>query len=176
MAVLVDTSVWVAHFRERNLHLQDLLERDDRKLMKTNHQLRVAVTADFITMLTASSGAAVQGEGNFTASDCVFDASSGAVITANGLAPRVLVVRESSGAAVTLAGTAPRLDVRASGGSTFDGQKLQSENCQLEANGGSVARVFASKELMLEATGGSVLRYFGPAAVTKSLSGGSTAK
>lgn len=29
MAVLVDTSVWVAHFRERNLHLQDLLERDD---------------------------------------------------------------------------------------------------------------------------------------------------
>lgn len=29
MAVLVDTSVWVAHFRERNPHLQNLLERDD---------------------------------------------------------------------------------------------------------------------------------------------------
>ena len=175
------TAAFVANIRTKLedgiliISYDDLLERDDRKLLKTDHKLRINVTADFLTSLTANSEASVQATGNFAAPDCVLEATSGATVTATGLAPNVLVVRENSGATVTLAGTAPRLDVRVSTGSTFDGQQLQSERGQLEANGGSTARVYASQELLIEANGGSNVRYYGPATVTKDLNGGSSA-
>lgn len=175
------TAAFVANLRTKLedgilvISYDDLLERDDRKLLKTDHKLRVAVTADFLTSVSVSSGAAVTGSGSFAAPDCVLDVNSGAVLTATDLAAGVLVVRENSGAAVTLSGTAPRLDIRTAGGSTFDGQQLQSTTCQVEASGGSTARVAASKDLLIEASGGSVVRYYGSPTIIKDLSGGSTA-
>lgn len=151
----------------------DLLERDDRKLLKTDHKLRATVTADFLTSLTANSGAAVQATGNFAAPDCLLDITSTATLTATDLAPDVLIVRENSGASVTLTGTAPRLDVRTNSGATFDGQKLQSTMCQVEASGGSTVRVAASKELLIEANSGANVRYYGAPKVTTDLNGGS---
>lgn len=179
----VEVSAATADFREHLItkvedevlliSYDDLLERDDRKLLKADHQLRVAVTADFITKLTATGGATVTGTGNFVAPDCVIDAASGTSVVASGLAPQVLVVREATKATVTLAGTAPRLDVRTNSGATFDGQQLQSANCQVEANDGSAVRVYATENLLLEATSNAKVYYYGPAAVTKNLDGGS---
>ncbi|MGI4832940.1 MAG: GIN domain-containing protein [Janthinobacterium lividum] len=151
----------------------DLLERDDRKLLKTDHQLRATITADFLTSLAATSEATVQASGNFAAPDCVLDVTSGAKLTATGLAPEVLVVRENGGAVVTLAGTAPRLDVRVNGGSTYEGQQLQSVRGQVEANGNSTARIAASQELLIEANSGSKVNYYGSPVVSRDLNGGS---
>lgn len=152
----------------------DILERDDRKVQRSDHKLHVNLTADYISMLTATSGSIVEASGNFAAPDCVLDLSAGAALTATGLSPTVLVVRESSGATATLAGTAPRLDVRLAGGSVYDGQKLQGNRAQIEAGGGSTARILATQELMIEADGGSTVRYYGSPVVTKSSSGGSS--
>lgn len=181
----VEVSAATADFREHLvtkvedevllLSYDDLLERDDRKLMKADHQLRVAVTADFITKLTATGGATIASTSNFVAPDCLIDASSAASVVASGLAPQVLVVRESTKATVTLAGTAPRLDVRTNSGATFDGQQLQSTNCQVEANDGSTIRVYTTQELLLEANSNAKVYYSGPAVVTKNLNGGSAA-
>ncbi|RZK59257.1 MAG: DUF2807 domain-containing protein, partial [Hymenobacter sp.] len=156
------------------LAYDDLLERDDRKLARIDHKLAVAVTADFLTGLTAGSGAVITTEGNFAAPDCVLDFSSGATLTANDLAPNVLVVRETGGATLKLAGRAPRLDIRAGGGATFDGQRLLSARCQVEASGGSSVRVLVSQDLLAEASGGASIRYTGHPLLTKTeTSGGS---
>ena len=156
------------------LAYDDLLERDDRKLARIDHKLAVAVTANFITGLTAGSGAAITSQGNFAAPDCVLDFSSGATLTATDLSPNVLVVRETGGASLTLTGRAPRLDVRAGGGATFDGQRLLSARCQVEASGGSAVRVLVSEDLLAEASGGANIRYYGQPALTKTeTSGGS---
>ncbi|NML66498.1 DUF2807 domain-containing protein [Hymenobacter sp. RP-2-7] len=151
----------------------DLLERDDRKLMKADHKLQATITADFLTSLAATSGAKVQASGNFAAPDCVLDVTAGATLTATDLAPQVLVVRENGAATVTLAGTAPRLDVRVSGSSTYEGQQLLSERAQIEANDKSTARIAASKELLVEANSGSTVRYYGSPTVSRDLNGGS---
>jgi hypothetical protein len=167
------TAAFVANIRTRLedgiliISYDDLLERDDRKLMKVNHQLRATVTADFLTLVAATSGATVQASGNFAAPDCVLDVTAGATLSATGLAPQVLVVRENSAATVTLAGTAPRLDVRVNGGSTYEGQQLQSERAQVEANNKSTARIAASQELLVEATTGSTVRYYGSPTVSQ---------
>lgn len=151
----------------------DLLERDDRKLLKADHQLRVTVTAAMLTSLAATSGASVQASGNFAAPDCVLDVTAGAKLSATGLTPEVLIVRENGGAVVTLAGTAPRLDVRVSGGATYEGQHLQSVRAQVEANDKSTARIAASQELLVEANSGSTVRYYGLPTVSRDLNGGS---
>lgn len=155
------------------LSYDDLLERDDRKLLKTAHQLRATITADFLTSLAATSGATVQASGNFAAPDCVLDVTAGAKLTATDLAPQVLVVRENGAATVTLAGTAPRLDVRVNGGSTYEGQLLLSVRAQVEANNKSTARIAASQELLVEANTGSTVRYYGSPTVSRDLNGGS---
>ncbi|TDN37595.1 DUF2807 domain-containing protein [Hymenobacter sp. UV11] len=150
---------------------------DDRgfsnvKRERNSKQLRVAVTADQLTALTAGSGAQVRASGNFTASDFQLDASSGANCQASDLVVGVLVVRQSSGSTVTLSGRAPRFDLRIASGSTFDGEGLQTDRGQIEATNGSTVRLAVRESLLAEASSGAAIRYFGSPAVTKEVSGG----
>lgn len=144
---------------------------------RVNRQLRVAVTADHLTALTAGSGAVVAATGNFAAADLQLDVSSGASLKASDLAPGVLVVRQSSGSSVALSGRAPRFDLRAGSGATFNGENLQTDRSQVEASSGSSVRLAVKDDLLAEAASGASIRYIGSPEVTKHVgSGGSVAE
>ncbi len=150
---------------------------DDRgygnaKRERESKKLRVAVTADQLTALTAGSGAQVSGAGNFATPDFQLEVSSGASCQAPDLAVGVLVVRQSSGSTVTLGGRAPRFDLRIASGSTFNGEALQTDRGQVEASNGSTVRLAVREALMAEASSGANIRYLGSPAVTKTVSSG----
>ena len=140
-----------------------------------SQHLRVAVTADQLTALTAGSGAAVTARGAFAAPTFVIDASSGAAVRAD-LATSDLTVREHGGSVVDLNGQATKLLLDANGGSVFNGNDLKTNTCQAQANGGSIVRLHAKDSLSATANGGSSIKYQGSPQVTKQANGGSTIK
>lgn len=137
-------------------------------------QLRVAVTTDQLTALSAGSGALVSATGHFAAPDFQLEVLSGASCQAADLVVSVLVVRQSSGSTVRLGGQAPRFDLRIASGSTFSGEALQTDRSQVEASNGSTVHLAVREILLAEASSGARVRYLGSPAVTKTVrSGGS---
>jgi len=137
--------------------------------------LRVAVTADQITAITAGGGAAVTARGAFAAPTFVLDASSGSAVRAD-LTASDLTVRQHSGSVVTLNGQAAKLLLEVNGGSVFSGTDLATATCQAQANGGSIVRLHTKDSLTAIANGGSTIKYHGSPQVTKQANGGSTIK
>ena len=77
-------------------------------------------------------------------------------------------------ACAILSGTAKTLAINASGGSDFDGKKLEAVNCKVNTSGASDVWVYASGEIEMEASGASDIHYKGSAKVVSSkASGGS---
>lgn len=149
-------------------------ERSSANRSRIEKQLRVLVTADQLSALTASSGAPVSITGNVSAADFQLDISSGATLKASDVQAGVLIVRQNGGSTVALAGRAPRFDLRLSSGSTFNGENLLTEHAQVEAGSGSTARVTVKTDLLAEASGGASIRYLGTPELTKQVSAGGT--
>lgn len=135
--------------------------------------LRVAVTADQLTALTAGGGAAVTARGAFAAPTFVLDAASGSAVRAD-LTTSDLTVRQHGGSVVTLNGQAAKLLLDVNGGSVFSGSDLATTTCQAQANGGSIMRLHTKDSLTATADGGSTIKYHGSPQVTKQANGGST--
>ncbi|QKG57379.1 DUF2807 domain-containing protein [Hymenobacter sp. BRD128] len=156
------------------IHYDNPDERDSNsKKARQNRKLRVAVTADQLYMLGASSGAAVTATGPFTTRDFQLDISSGATVRAD-VNVEVLIVRQNGGSVITLSGQAPRFDLKITSGSVFDGEKLQTSRAQIEASTGSNVKLAVKQVLMAEASGGSNIRYYGTPELTKNMSGGAS--
>jgi hypothetical protein len=142
-------------------------QRDDR----TNKHLRVAVTADELTALTAGSGSSVRTTGDFDAADFRLDVSSGATVKA-GLATTTLTVRQSSGSTADLSGRATTLDVQSSSGASLDAADLQADHCRAEASSGSSVRLAVKDDLVAQASSGGSISYKGSPQLTKRTSSG----
>ena len=140
---------------------------------RQTRKLRVAVTADQLTALAASSGAAVTASGSYADPDFQVDLSSGAALRAD-INVGVLIVRQNGGSAMAISGQAPRFDLKITSGSVFDGDKLQTNRSQIDASSGSVVKLAVREVLLAEASGGSSIRYFGSPELTKSATGGSS--
>ena len=160
-----------------NIHYDDPdereLERTNKKLARLDKQLRVAITADQLTALAATSGARVTANGAYAAPDFQLDFSSGATLKGD-INVGVLVVRQNGGSEVALSGQAPRCDVRLTSGSTFKGAALQTNRSQVEATSGSNATLAVREVLLAEANSGASIRYIGSPALTKNVSSGGT--
>ncbi|QKG57380.1 DUF2807 domain-containing protein [Hymenobacter sp. BRD128] len=146
---------------------QDERYRDDR----TNKHLRVAVTADELTALTAGSGSSVRTAGDFDAAEFQLDVSSGATVKA-GLDTKTLTVRQSSGSTASLSGRAASLDVQSSSGASFDAADLKTDRCRAEASSGSSVRVAVKDDLVAQASSGGSISYVGSPQLTKRTSSG----
>ena len=145
---------------------------NNRRNSSTQH-LRVAVTADQLTALTAGSGAAVDARGDYAAPTFQLDVSSGASLRAD-IATTDLTVRQGSGSVITLKGKAPHLDIRTGSGSVFNGKDLQTDKCEAQASSGSVLKIAVREALVADASSGASIKYEGAATVTKRTgSGGS---
>lgn len=142
---------------------------------RTNKHLRVAVTADELTALTAGSGSSVRTTGDFDAPEFRLDVSSGATVRA-GLDTRTLTVRQSSGSTADLSGRATSLDVQSSSGATFDAADLKTDRCRAEASSGSSVRVAVKDDLVAEASSGGSISYLGSPQLTKHTSSGGSVR
>lgn len=140
---------------------------------RQQRHLRVAVTADQLSALAATSGAAVTASGPFAAPDFQIDISSGAAVRAD-INVGVLIVRQNGGSVIDLTGQAPRFDLKITSGSVFNGDKLLTNRSQIEASSGSNAKLAVKEVLLAEASGGSNIKYYGSPEVTKNATGGST--
>jgi hypothetical protein len=157
-----------------SIHYDNPDERvGNSKKERQNRHLRVAVTADQLTSLAASSGAAVTASGPFAMPDFQLDISSGAAVRAD-INVGVLIVRQNGGSVIDLTGQAPRFDLKITAGSVFNGEKLLTNRAQIEASSGSIAKLAVKEVLMAEASGGSNIKYYGSPEVTKDATGGSS--
>jgi hypothetical protein len=138
---------------------------------RMNTSLRVAVTADELTALTAGSGSSVRTAGDFDAATFQLDVSSGASVQA-GLDTGTLTVRQSSGSSADLSGRATTLDVQSSSGATFDAHELRTDRCRAEASSGSSVRVAVKDDLVAQASSGGSISYQGSPQLTKRTSSG----
>jgi len=141
--------------------------RNDR----TNKRLRVAVTADELTALTAGSGSSVHTSGDFDAAEFRLDVSSGASVQAD-LATTTLTVRQSSGSSAILSGRATSLDVQSSSGASLEAPKLQADHARAEASSGSSIVVAVKDDLVAQASSGGSISYKGSPQLTKRTSSG----
>jgi hypothetical protein len=138
---------------------------------RMNSYLRVAVTADELTALTAGSGSSVHTSGDFDAAEFKLDVSSGASVKA-GLDTGTLTVRQSSGSSTDLSGRAASLDVQSSSGATFDAHDLHTDRCRAQASSGSSIQVAVKDDLVAEASSGGSISYQGSPQLTKRTSSG----
>jgi hypothetical protein len=162
----IETTVTDGVLTLRYKNPDDRFNRD-----RTNKRLRVAVTADDLTALTASSGSSVHTSGDFDAADFRLDVSSGASVEA-GLATTTLTVRQSSGSSATLSGRATSLDVQSSSGASLDAPGLQADRCRAEASSGSSITVAVKDDLVAQASSGGSISYKGSPQLTKHTSSG----
>lgn len=163
----IETTVKDGVLTLRYKNPDDRFGRNDR----TNKRLRVAVTADDLTALTANSGSSVHTSGDFDADNFQLDVSSGASVEA-GLATTTLTVRQSSGSSATLSGRATTLDVQSSSGASLDAPKLQADRCRAEASSGSSITIAVKDDLVAQASSGGSISYKGSPQLTKHTSSG----
>ena len=143
----------------------------DRGYQQRNTKLRVAVTADQLTALTAGSGSSVQSHGNIAAATFQLDVSSGASLQAD-IDAKTLSVSQGSGSSVSLAGRAPSLEIHAGSGASFSGKKLQTDRCRADASSGASVEVAVKDDLIATASSGGSISYSGSPQVTKHVSSG----
>ncbi len=163
----IETTVKDGVLTLRYKNPEDRFGRNDR----TNKRLRVAVTADQLTALTAGSGSSVHTSGDFDADNFQLDVSSGASVEAT-LATTTLTVRQSSGSSASLSGRATSLDVQSSSGASFEAPKLQADHCRAEASSGSSIVVAVKDDLVAQASSGGSISYKGSPQLTKRTSSG----
>ena len=162
----IQTTVEDGVLKLRYKNLESMLRND-----RTNKRLRVAVTADELTALTAGSGSTVRTSGDFDAAEFQLDVSSGATVKA-GLDTRTLIVRQSSGSSADLSGRATTLNVQSSSGASFDASDLQTDRCNAEASSGSSIEVAVKDDLVAQASSGGSISYKGSPQLTKHTSSG----
>jgi hypothetical protein len=145
---------------------------DDRNRNdRTNKRLRVAVTADELTALMASSGSSVRTAGDFDAATFQLDVSSGAAVKAD-LATTTLTVRQSSGSTADLSGRATTLNIQSSSGSSANAADLKTDHARAEASSGSSIQLAVKDDLVAQASSGGSISYKGSPQLTKRTSSG----
>jgi hypothetical protein len=166
----IETTVKDGVLTLRYKNPDDRINRD-----RTNKRLRVAVTADELTALTAGSGSSVRTAGDFDAATFQLDISSGATVKAD-LATTTLTVRQSSGSTADLSGRATSLDVQSSSGATFDAADLKTDHARAEASSGSSIQLAVKDDLVAQASSGGSISYKGSPQFTKRTSSGGSVR
>jgi hypothetical protein len=139
----------------------------DWKAMKFNLKgtsLKAYVSFKSLDRLSASGGSDVKAEGTIKSDKLNLHLSGGSDF--NGRVEVVtLAIDQSGGSDANLSGTATDLRINASGGSDFSGYDLASDNCVIQASGGSDIDITVNKELYAEASGASDVNWKGKATV-----------
>jgi putative autotransporter adhesin-like protein len=133
------------------------IEHGDKKL-------RAYVSFKDLDMLGASGGSDIYVDGSISVSKLSLHVSGGADFDGK-VNLNDMKVESSGGSDVKISGNAKNLFVHASGGSDFKGYELTTENCTVDASGGSDVYITVNKELNVTSSGGSDVFYKGNGAI-----------
>jgi hypothetical protein len=134
-------------------------------------KLKAYVSCKVLDALGASGGSDVFIEGAVKTDKLDLTLSGGSDLRGK-VETHELSIVQSGGSDTFLSGTVSRLSIHASGGSDFHGNDLASDNCRVEASGGSDVHIVVNKELSISASGGSDVYYSGSGVIRDSHSSG----
>lgn len=134
------------------------------KLSLKGNSLKAYVSFKSLDRLSASGGSDVKMDGTIKSATLKMDVSGGADLNAR-VEVGKLTLDQSGGADVNLTGTVTDLKIEASGGSDFSGYDLVTDNCIIQASGGSDVTITVNKEFYAEASGAADVNWKGKATV-----------
>lgn len=142
-----------------------------------NHKVKVYVTIQDLTEVTASSASSVFGEGRIQGKYLELKASSAADIELNVNYEDIAASASSSGD-IELEGVTKNLDISVSSAGGVDAYDLEANNVEVRASSAGGARVTANSSIDARASSGGSIRYRGnpTKSQTDSSSGGSVRK
>lgn len=127
---------------------------------QNNRRLKAYVSAKMLEGLHASGGSDINLDGNFKTTKLNLHLSGGSDFNGTVNATEVKA-HASGGSDISISGSANSVYLDVSGGSDIRGYGFITENCSIEASGGSDVYITVNKELNVEATGGSDVHYKG---------------
>lgn len=140
---------------------------DWKKGMKFNLKgtsLKAYVSFKNLDGLSASGGSDVKVDGVIKSDKLNLSLSGGSDFSGK-VAVQTIKIDQSGGSDCDLSGSATDLRIDASGGSDFNGYNLVTDNCVIQASGGSDIEITVNKELYAEASGASDVHWKGSATV-----------
>jgi len=138
-----------------------------------NPKLKAYVSFSSLDDLKASGGSDVYLQGAIKLEQLHVNISGGSDLHGR-VDIRDLSIHQSGGSDSDISGNVTNLTVDASGGSDLRGFELVTENCHIQASGGSDAEITVNKELDAHASGGSDIYYKGNGVVKELRSSGSS--
>jgi len=135
--------------------------------------MKAYVTVKEISELQASGGSDIYVDGALKSTNFNLQVSGGSDFHGK-ISSGTLVVKQSGGSDVIISGTAGSLSIDANGGSDFRGYDMVTDNCDVEASGGSDVSITVNKEMNVSASGGSDVSYRGNAVIKKYHASGSS--
>jgi len=138
-----------------------------------NKKMKAYVTIKDISELQASGGSDIFVEGSLQSSGINLRLTGGSDFHGQ-VNVSSFSVKQSGGSDVKISGKAGTLTVDASGGSDFVGFDLATDNCSIEASGGSDVYVTVNGEMNVKASGGSDVSYKGTGVIKNYSASGSS--
>lgn len=126
--------------------------------------LKAYVSFKTLDKLTASGGSDVKVDGTIKSGSLALVISGGSDFYGK-VDAGTLTVHQTGGSDMHISGSATSINIRAGGGSDFKGYDLVSDNCTINASGGSDINITVNKELTAEASGASDVYWKGTATV-----------
>jgi len=135
--------------------------------------MKAYVTIKDISELQASGGSDIYVDGSLQSAGLDLHLTGGSDFHGQ-VDAASFTVRQSGGSDVKVSGKAGSISVDASGGSDFVGYDLVSDNCNIEASGGSDVYITVNKEMNVKASGGSDVSYKGTGVIKNYSTSGSS--
>jgi len=144
---------------------------------KESKDLKAYVSYKNLDMLHVTTGAKVKINGVLKSASLKMEANTGGIVDGR-VDIASLKVSQNTGSKVTLSGKADKLDIDGDTGSKFDGDEMNTSNCNVTVSTGAIISVNAEKELQAKATTGGRVKYKGSPSVKeiKRNTGGSVNK
>lgn len=137
-----------------------ILEIDNKKNFRNPKELKVTIYYKSIDEIDLSGAASLFSEDVLKTESLEIDASGASYIELK-LDIDYLEADFSGASKADFSGRAKSVEVETSGATVFRAVDLETESCEIDASGASVARIWVTKELSLEASGASSVRYKG---------------
>lgn len=153
-----------------------ILEIDNEKDFRNPTELKVSIYYKNLDRFDISGAASVRGEDIINAQSIELDASGASEIQLKFNTENF--EGDMSGASrLDLSGNAKNVKIEASGASSFQALEFETINCEIDASGAAVVRIWTVGKLSLEASGASSVRYKGnPSIDIISISGASSVR
>jgi hypothetical protein len=141
-----------------------------------NKKIKAYVTVTDLNKLTLAGGSIVRLTDPLKVNTLAVAISGGSIF--NGIMSGTQLEMELHGGSIcNIDGSFTSVKFETTGGSILNGCNTTTDNCELQASGGSIAHVRVSKQMTVNASGGSIINYSGDGMMKEvNTSGGSIVK